>query len=68
MQTQYQRLARLLTRPQGANSAELARAAPSLSIHKRISVMRLEKGWQILKKREEGKLTVYFGTPPKATK
>ena len=48
------------------DSAELARAAPSLSIHKRISVMRLEKGWQILKKREEGKLTVYFGTPPKA--
>lgn len=66
MQTQYQRLAKLLTRPQGASSAELAKAAPSLSIHSRLSEMQRRHNWTILKKREEGKLTVYFGTPPKA--
>lgn len=66
MQTQYQRLAKLLTRPQGANSAELARAAPSLSIHKRVSEMAYRLGWTITKRKEQGKLTVYFGTPPKA--
>lgn len=66
MQTQYQRMAKLLLRPQGATSAELAQAAPSLSVHKRLSVMWREKGWTITKRKESGKLTVYFGTPPKA--
>lgn len=66
MQTQYQRMAKLLTRKQGASSLELAQVAPSLSVHKRLSVMRLEKGWVILKRKEPGKLTVYFGTPPKS--
>lgn len=67
MQTQHQRMAKLLTRKKGANSLELAQAAPSLSIHKRISELTA-KGWTVVKKRDQGKLTVYYGTPPKVCK
>lgn len=67
MKTQHDRMATLLTRPQGATSVELARAAPSLSVHKRISELRLKKGWTITK-RQDGKFLRYFGKPPKVVK
>lgn len=63
MLTQYQRIAQLITRPGGATSVQIVRAVPSLSIHKRLSVMRLEMGWKINKTRD-GKFTRYVGTPP----
>lgn len=65
MKTQHERMATLLTRTEGATSLELARVAPSLSIHKRLSELRLNKGWTITKK-QDGKYLRYFGKPPKA--
>ena len=65
--TQYDRIALLLIRPQGATSVDLVRAVPSLSIHKRISHMRLVMGWNIRKVRD-GKFIRYFGTPPNQKK
>lgn len=67
MKTQHDRMATLLTRKQGATSVELARAAPSLSVHSRISELRLKKGWTITK-RQDGKFLRYFGKPPKVVK
>lgn len=60
MQTQYTRIAKLICRKQGATSIELAHAAPSLSVHKRLSELRLQKGYTITK-RQDGKVNRYFG-------
>ena len=65
MKTQYDRIGELISRPGGATSVQIVRAVPSLSIHKRLSVMRLEMGWKI-KKLRDGKFTRYIGQPPKA--
>ena len=64
MKTQYDRIASLISRKQGATSIQLAKAAPSLSIHKRLSEMRREKGWTIFKQ-QDGKVLRYFGKSPK---
>ena len=63
--TQYERLAKLLTRKRGATSLEIIQAAGTVSPHSRLSEMKA-KGWTIWRKEMDGKTYGrYFGMAPK---
>lgn len=63
--TQYDSLIVLLTRPNGCSAMEIIKGVGTVCPHKRISELRLNKGWTITKK-QDGKYLRYFGKPPKA--
>jgi hypothetical protein len=52
--TQYEKLARLLTRKRGATAMEIVEAVGTVAPHKRLSEMK-EKGWAIWRERIPGK-------------
>jgi hypothetical protein len=59
--TQYERLAKLLTRKTGATAMDIATAVGSTSPHKRLSELK-ERGWDIRREQIEGKnYGRYFG-------
>ena len=58
------KLTRLLQRKSGCTAVDIANILPSLCAHKRISELKHEHNWTILKK-QDGKLKRYWGTPPK---
>ena len=62
--TQQLKLIKLLTRKQGCTSVDIVKGLPSVTPHRRISDLK-DKGWTILKKKQNDALTVYFGKPPK---
>lgn len=62
--TQYQRLAKLLTRKHGCTALEIIVAVGSVCPHKRLSDMK-ERGWTILRQEIEGQRHGrYFGIAP----
>lgn len=61
--TPNQKLKKLLQRKNGCTAVDVAAILPSLCAHKRISELKHEEGWTI-KKKQDGKLKRYFGTPP----
>ena len=66
MKTQPERLAELLTRPQGATAMEICRHVGTVSPHRRLTDMT-ERGWRIKKIPVAGKnYHKYFGIAPKA--
>ena len=66
MQTQYDRIGRLLTRKCGATPFELMEASRSTSVHSRLSEMK-RQGWRIVRKPIPGRsYGTYHGTKPKA--
>ena len=67
MKTQYDRIARLLTRRRGATAMEVSQEAGTVSAHSRFSEMR-RKGWTITRKPLQGKnYGTYHGMPPAET-
>jgi len=59
--TQYEKLAKLLTRKRGATAMEIVEAVGTVAPHKRLSEMKA-KGWRIWREAVEGKnYGVYFG-------
>jgi hypothetical protein len=62
--TQQLKLIKLLTRKRGCTSVDIVNGLPSVTPHRRISDLK-DKGWTILKKKQDDGLTVYFGKPPK---
>lgn len=66
--TQLEKLKLLMQRKQGVTSAEIAKALPSVTPHRRISDLK-EAGWTITYKLQDDNTTkIYFGKPPKGTK
>jgi hypothetical protein len=64
--TQYDRLAKLLTRKRGTTAMEICEAVGTVAPHKRMSEMR-ERGWQIWREAIKGKsYGVYRGIAPQA--
>jgi hypothetical protein len=64
--TQYDKLARLLTRKRGATAMEIVEAVGTVSPHRRLYEMR-QKGWGIVRRHLDGKsYGAYHGTPPRA--
>lgn len=63
-QTQYDRIASLITRKKGATALEMMQATASTCVHKRMSELR-SRGWSIYSKPVEGRnFSRYFGIPP----
>jgi hypothetical protein len=59
--TQYDRIAKLLTRKRGATAMEIATAAGTVAPHKRLSEMKA-KGWAVWREAIPGKsYGRYFG-------
>ena len=64
--SQYDRIARLLTRKSGCTGLEIATVAPSVSPHSRLSEMK-SRGWIIWREKIKGRAYGrYFGAPPDA--
>lgn len=64
--SQYDRLAKLLTRKKGATAMEVIEAVGTVCPHKRLSEMK-ERGWDITRKQAEGKSHgTYYGVAPQA--
>ena len=63
--TQYDRLAKLLTRKQGCTALEIIVVVGSVCPHKRLSDMKA-RGWSISAYQgvKERKVKTYFGVPP----
>lgn len=62
--TQYERLAKLLTRKRGTTAMEVIEAVGTVCPHKRLSEMK-ERGWKIHRVQADGKsYGVYFGKAP----
>jgi len=65
MKTQTERIAALISRPQGATSMELIRGGRTTTPSRRVSDLR-EAGWTIEKGKVPGKnFHVFFGKAPK---
>jgi hypothetical protein len=63
--TQYQKLAKLLTRKKGVTAFEIILQCGSVCPHKRLSDMKAQ-GWTITRKQIDGKsYGAYFGKAPK---
>jgi len=64
--TQYQRIARLLTRKSGCTAMEISTVAGTVSAHSRLSELK-GRGWIIWRQPISGKnYGRYFGAPPDA--
>jgi hypothetical protein len=62
--TQYDKLARLLTRKKGATAMEIVEAVGTVAPHKRLSEMK-GKGWAIWREQVPGKsYGRYYGQEP----
>jgi hypothetical protein len=62
--TQYDRLAKLLTRKRGATAMEIVEAVGTTAPHKRLSEMK-ERGWRITRQQVDGRsYGIYFGVKP----
>ena len=62
--TQYDQLAKLLTRKRGATSLEIIQGAGTVSPHSRLAEMKA-RGWTIWRKALPGKTHgAYFGKAP----
>jgi hypothetical protein len=64
--TQYDRLAKLLTRKSGATAMDIVEAVGTVCPHKRLSELK-ERGWRIWREAIEGKsYGRYRGEAPKS--
>jgi hypothetical protein len=65
-QSQYDRLAKLLTRKRGATAMDMVQAVGTVSPHRRLFEMR-QKGWRIWREAMAGKnYGTYRGVAPHA--
>jgi hypothetical protein len=63
--TQLERIKLLLSRPEGATAAEIARYLPTTSPHSKMARLVREHLWTIVKKDKGNGTKQYFGKPPK---
>lgn len=64
--SQYERIAKLLTRKSGATAMDIASVAGTVSPHSRLSELR-NRGWRIWREAIKGKnYGRYFGSAPNA--
>lgn len=62
--TQYDRIAKLLTRPRGATALEIIEVGGTVSPHSRLAEMKA-RGWLITRRQVPGKpYGAYFGRAP----
>jgi hypothetical protein len=65
MKTQYDRIAKLLTRKRGCTPMEIVQAVGSVCPHRRLKDMR-DKGWTITRRQVAGKsYGTYHGVAPR---
>lgn len=65
---QMARLKLLLSKPEGATAAEIARYLPTTSPHSKLARLERDNLWTILRKDNGDGTKRYFGKPPKAAK
>ena len=63
---QMARLKLLLSKPEGATAAEIARYLPTTSPHSRLARLEREHMWTVLRKDNGDGTKRYLGIPPKA--
>ena len=63
--TQLERIKLLLSRPEGATAAEIARYLPTTSPHSKLARLVRTSMWTILKRDNPDGTKQYFGKPPK---